>query len=139
MPDRRAGGARRGEAATELAIVVTVLSFMLVATTDFARVFYYYLTVTNCARNGALYGCQDSAHSTDTSGIQTAALSDAGNVSPQPTVTSATGNDSSKNPYVAVTVTYSFSTIVDYLGIPSTINLSRTVQMRVAQKSPNFN
>jgi hypothetical protein len=124
-------------AAAELAVVLApILAFILVAGTDFARVFNASLTIASCARNGALYGSQDTAHSTDTNGIQAAALTDAGSLSPQPSVSSSTTTVGG-NPYVSVTVTYTFTTLVNYPGIPSTMDLSRTVQMRVVQNTPN--
>jgi Flp pilus assembly protein TadG len=129
--------ARRGAALAELVVVLTTLVFILVACTDFARVFYSYLTITNCARNGALYGCTSTQHSTDTAGIQAAALTDTSSLSPTPGVSSTTGTDASGNPYVAVTVTYTFTTLITYPGINHTMNLTRTVQMRVAQGQPN--
>jgi Flp pilus assembly protein TadG len=114
-----------------------VLALLLVGATDFARTFYYYLTVANCARNGALYGCLSTANSTNKTAIQTAALTDAAGLSPQPSISSTTGTDANKNPYVSVTASYSFSTLVSYPQLPSTMTLSRTVQMRVAQGQPN--
>ena len=47
--------ARRGVAAVELAIVLPFLCFLLIVAIDYARIFYFSLTVANCARNGALY------------------------------------------------------------------------------------
>jgi Flp pilus assembly protein TadG len=128
---------RHAAAAAELALIGPILVFILVAGTDFARLFYYYATITSCARNGALYGCLDTAHANDTSGIQAAAQSDASSLSSVPTVTPSTGADANGDPYVAVNVTYSFTTIISYPGIPNTVLLSRTVQMRVFQSTPN--
>src|SRR5262249_40043185 len=102
---------------------------------DFARVYYHYLTVTNCARNGALFGSAKPSYAQDTAGIQTAALADATNLSPTPTVTSATGNDAAGNPYIDVTVRYPFQTITAYC-VSNTITLTRTVRMRVAPAVP---
>src|SRR4051794_26777014 len=82
---------RRGTASGELALLLPVLAFILVAAVDFARVFRAYTVVTWCARDGAVYGSGSSTKSTDTTGIQTAALADASDLSPQPTVTSTTG------------------------------------------------
>jgi len=45
---------RRGVAATELALLLPFLCFLFVITIDFARVFYFDLTVANCARNAGL-------------------------------------------------------------------------------------
>jgi Flp pilus assembly protein TadG len=127
---------RRAVAAVELALLLPFLMFVFVAGVDFARVFYQCVILTNCARNGALYGSQDPTHAADTAGIQAAALADAGNLSPAPTVSSTIGTDSDGNPCVQVTVSYTFQMITNYVGIPSSIGLSRTVQMRVAPVLP---
>jgi Flp pilus assembly protein TadG len=128
---------RRGVAAVELAVLLPLLAFLFVIGTDFARIFYFHLTLTNCARNGALYGSQDPVRAADTAGIQNAALADATNLSPAPLVTSLTGVDSSDgSPYVEVTVRWTFRTITDYPGVPATTELVRTVRMRVAPVTP---
>jgi Flp pilus assembly protein TadG len=123
---------RRAAAAVELALLLPFLTFIFVAGVDYARVFYYYLTVTNCARSGALYGCADGAHAADTSGIQSAAKAESTELAPSLHVTSTTGTDSTGNPFVAVTVSYPFKTIANFPGIPSSATIIRTVQMRVA-------
>ena len=136
-PSRRPVPAgRRAVAAVELAILLPLLVFLFIIGIDFARAFYFQLTLTNCARNGAMYGSMDPAHSTDTAGIQAMALADASNLSPAPTVTSTTGSDAQGNPYVAVTVTWTFNTVTNYPGSPGAIVLSRTVQMRVGPLLP---
>jgi Flp pilus assembly protein TadG len=137
MRYRPARGGRRGVAAAELALSLSLLAFIMVAATDFSRLFSAYLTITSCARNGALYGCLNSSHSTNTSAIQTAALNDAGSMSSTPTVSSTTGTDTDGNTFVAVTVTYPFTTLVSYPGITNSLTLTRTVKMRVAQNLPD--
>jgi Flp pilus assembly protein TadG len=128
---------RRGAAFVELALLLgPILAFIAVAATDFARIFNAYVTVTSCARNGALYGCLDSTYAADTSGIQSAALNDKASLSPAPTVSSSTSAISG-TPYVTVTVTWTFSTLINYPGIPSSLTLSRTVTMRVVQDTPS--
>jgi Flp pilus assembly protein TadG len=122
---------RRGAAAVELAVLLPFLTYMFVGGVDFARVFYYSLTLSNCAREGALYASLDATHAADSTGTQNAALADASGFSPAPTVSSVTSTDSSGNPVVTVTVSYSFKTITSYPGIPSPISLVRTVQMRI--------
>jgi hypothetical protein len=110
---------------------------------DFARVFFPHQTVTNCARNGALYACDPNGFSKY--GSTTAAGAADGTTLTNPTlttsnVTSASGTDRDGNPYVAVTVTYSFPLATNYLTSfvgSSSINLTRTVQMRVAQTTPD--
>lgn len=128
---------RLGAAAVELAILLPLLGFLFVAGVDFARVFYHFLTITNCARNGAVYASYDSDQAVDTAGIQAAALQDASSLSPTPSVASANGVDASGNPYVQVTVTYPFQTFASYPGIPRSITVTRTVQMRVAPRVPS--
>jgi Flp pilus assembly protein TadG len=122
----------------ELAILLPFLAFILVVAVDFSRIFYASMTLNNCARNGALYGCDNPANAQDTAGIQSAALADAPNLSPAPAVTSTTGTDAD-GPYVEVTVSWQFQTITSYPGVPSPVNLVRKVRMRVSQTVPNFN
>ena len=128
---RRVRQLRRGVAAVELALLLPFLCFLFVVTVDWARVFYFGLTVSNCARCGALYGGRHPNAALDTAGIQAEALKDAGNLDlKQVTVTSST--DSSAAPTtVTVTVTYPFGTITRFPGI-SNMLLSRTVTAKVA-------
>jgi Flp pilus assembly protein TadG len=129
---------RLGSAAVELALLLPILGLLLLITVDFARLYYHYSIVTNCARNGALYGGDPTAaQNSPYANLTAAALADAANLSPQPTVSSANGTDSSGNPYVTVTVVYPFTTISNYPGLSNPINLTRTVQMRVAPATPN--
>jgi Flp pilus assembly protein TadG len=131
---------RRAAAAAEIAILGSVLALVMVISIDFARLFLTYLTVTNCAYAGAMYGSQDTTHSTNTTGIQSAAVAEGASLSPalaSANVSSTTGNDANSDPYVSVTVTYSsFTTLITYPGVPHTMTLSRTVQMRVTPSVP---
>ncbi len=127
---------RRAAAATELAVLLPFLALVFVAGLDFARVFYHALTITNCARNGAVYASADPTHAADSAGIQAAALVDASNLSPSPNVTSSTGTDADGNPTVQVTVTYDFQMLTEFLPTGGTFHLSRTVEMRVAPVLP---
>lgn len=110
------------------------LGFLFVIAVDFGRVFYYSQIVTNCAHNGALYGSDPTAAAQSPyTSIQQAALATASNLSPPPTVKSANGTDSGGNAYVKVTAAWRFRTVTKFPGIPNSVNLSRTVQMRVVQ------
>lgn len=130
---------RWGVAAVEFAILLPLIMFLLVLAVDYARLFYYSLAVSSCARNGALYGCDPTAstYSPYTS-IQQAALADATNLTPTPTVTSQTVTPAWGSSYVEVTVSYNFRTITQFPLVPSTVNLTRTVRMRLQQAVPNF-
>jgi Flp pilus assembly protein TadG len=123
---------RRGAAAVELAAVLSLLCFLTVATCDYGRISRDALIVTNCARNGALYA-SDSTYAAQSgyTSIQAAALADA-NLSSTPTVSSTTGTDSSGNNYAEVTVSYTFNTLLNYPGIPSSVPITRTVRMAIA-------
>lgn len=128
---------RRGAAAAELAVVLPVLMFVLIITFDWARVFYYSLTVANCARQGALYGSDPiAAARSPYARVQQAALADAANLAPAPTVTSSNGTDGAGNPYIAVTVTWPFSTVSSYPGITTPVTLTSTIRMRIAPTTP---
>jgi Flp pilus assembly protein TadG len=132
---------RRGAAAVELAILLTPLTVLLMVAIDFARAYFCTLTLNNCARNGALYASDPVAMTTSKyANVQAATIADGTSLS-NPTftasnVTSATGTDSSGNPYVVVTVAYAFPMATGYLGFQQ-INISRQVQMRVAPAAPN--
>jgi Flp pilus assembly protein TadG len=128
---------RRTAAATvELAFLLPLLVFLFAIGLDFARVYSPYVTITNCANSGALYASQDAAHSVDTAGITAAAQADAGDLSPQPSVSSTRLTDANGNPCVQVTVTWTFQTITHFPGVPTTMNITRTVQMRVQPAVP---
>ena len=69
------------------------------------------------------------------SSIAQAAIADGANLNPPLTasdVTVSNGTDANGNPNVTVTVSYTFRAITKYPGLPSTINLTRSVEMRVA-------
>lgn len=129
---------RRGSAAVELAVLLPFLAFIFVIAIDYGRVFYFSLTVENCARAGALYGSDPiaAAQSPYTS-IQQAALAEAPNLTPAPTITSTKGTDASSNPYVEVTAAWTFNSITSFPGVPTATTLRRTVRMRVAPITPN--
>ena len=148
--------ARRAAAAVEFAVLAPFLAFLFVIAVDWARVFYYSIAVRNCARNGALYlSQQQSAKTTSSpytdsgyvnlyvnaaSPVTAAALADAPDLTPTPTVTSTSGSDS-YGPYVEVTVSCPFQTVTNFsVGnflVPSSTNVTRTVRMYVPPESPN--
>jgi len=131
---------RSATAVVELAVLLPFLVMMFLVATDFARVFYFSLTLTNCARAGALYACDPvAAVESPFPDVQSAALADATNISPQPTISSTNGVDASGRAYVAVTASYSFNTVTKFPVIPSQVQLARTVKMYVAANTPNTN
>ena len=133
FPQTRPPGDRRhGVAAVELAALLPFIAFLFAVTVDFARIFYYTQVVENCARNGAVYASNVSSAQSPYANLTAAAQADAAGLTPQPSVSSASGTDAAGNAYVQVTVSWTFRTITAFPGIPSSVNISRTVQMRVA-------
>ena len=146
---------RPGAAAVELALLLPFLAFMFVIAVDWARIFFYSIAVTNCARNGALYMAQQQSAKTisspytdsglvnlyfnSPSPVTAAALADAPDLTPTPTVTSTTGSDG-YGPYVEVTVSYTFQTVTDFsvgsFVVPSSTDVTSTVRMYVPPESP---
>ena len=122
---------RRAAAAVELALILPVLCSIAAITIDYSLLFYHWSTITVCAYNGACYA---SLNPTATSSaVSNAALVDASNLTnPAPTVGSpVTSTDSSNNKYVAVTVSYTYTTHFPWPGLPSSVALTRTLQIAV--------
>jgi Flp pilus assembly protein TadG len=130
-PNPRNGSSRRGAVVVELAVMVPFLCFCFVVGLDFCRVFYYTQAVQNAAAAGASYGCQSSTNAADTNGIKAAGQADVADLNPVPKVSSSQGTDADGNATVSVTAQYTFNTITNYPGIPSSTTLKRTVTMRV--------
>jgi Flp pilus assembly protein TadG len=126
---------RRATAATELALLLPWLVIIFGATVDFSRVCRAYEVVTWAARDGAYYGSMSATNSTNTTGIQTAAQADAGDLNPLPTIASTTGSDTDSKGvsynYVEVTATYTFTTLTQIPGIKHSYTLAHTVRMQV--------
>jgi Flp pilus assembly protein TadG len=122
----------RGQGLAELALLLPLFLVIALGAVDLGRFYYSYVTVTNSARSGAAFAAQNPANSTDLPGITSAALQEVSGLSASPTVTSSTGNDASGATYVRVTVQHTYSTLFDLPGLPSSVQLQRTVQMRVA-------
>jgi Flp pilus assembly protein TadG len=131
MPDLRPRIGERAQALAELAVLVPILFLLIIVATDFGRFYYAQVTVTNGARTGAQYGSASAANAGDLPGIQAAANGDMANLSGA-TISKTTGNDATGNPYVRVTVTYAFSPIFDWPVLPGSVDIERSVQMRVA-------
>lgn len=124
---------RPAAAAIELAALLPFLVFVSVISTDWARLFYYSVTIESCARNGALYASDTvSQAQSPYSNLQQAAMADAPTLDVTATVTSSNTVDSAGNSAVIVTVSVPFVTITNFPGVPNSQTLSRKVQMTVA-------
>lgn len=129
---RRRGNHRAGAALVELALLLPVLIFMLLAAMDYSRVFYASVIVSNCARNGALFASDPNiANRTQFNTYLDAIQADAVNLdSSLLQVTYSEGTDAFGYGWAEVTVTYPFDTVINYPGIPSHVDISRKVRMR---------
>lgn len=141
----------RGEQASslvELAAMLPVFMLLLVGAVDFGRAYYLAIQVAGAAQAGATYGSQNPH---DTTGMTAAAMDDAPNV-PNVSVSSATSGcecadgtgysaNCSSTPScpsnnvvyrVNITVQGTYTPILPWPGIPSTIALTSSASMRSA-------
>jgi Flp pilus assembly protein TadG len=132
----------------EMAAVLPVLVVLLLAATDFARLYYTNIEVANAARAGAQYGSQSLITAADSKGMKTAAQDDASNLTglsasasqctcmASTNVTACPATYCASNPqatFVEVDTSTTFNTIVKYPVIPSTVTLAGKAVMRVEQ------
>src|SRR5205823_7463650 len=98
----------------------------------------YSQVVTNCARNGGVYASDPfAATQSPYADLTAAAKADASSdIQPDLHVSSSSGTDTNGT-YTKVTVTYTFNTITNYPGIPSSVTITRKVEVRVAPDAPN--
>jgi Flp pilus assembly protein TadG len=138
-PTGRGGRRRRGAAAAELALLITPLSLLIVMAVDLTRVLYAFSTITNCARNGALYASDTTAAADSPyTDYKQAAMADGASLNPalsSAKISSASGSDSGGS-WVSVTVAYDFPVLCGKFFGGSTFTISRTVTMRVAPATP---
>ena len=127
----RARHRRRGAAAVEMALILPFLCLVTGITIDYSLLFYQWTTIATCAYNGACYASLNPSASS--SAVTSAALVDASNLTnPAPTVGSPTfSTDSSGNSFVAVTVSYTYTAHFNWPALPTSVNLSRSVQIAV--------
>src|SRR5438046_8950559 len=77
----------RGIALTEFVLVLPLAFVLFIGILDFGRVFYTAMTVSHAARAGVQYGAQDNIKSGDFPGMEQAARTAAGGVTPLRTMT----------------------------------------------------
>ena len=152
---------RKGQSAVELAVVVPVLALMLVAVSDFGRVFFVSVAVNNAARAGAQYGSEKPQNAADFSGMELAASTDFGCIATKtatcpnfpdwstPTASQCTCTTAIPQTvplcaasycthaptaiYVTVNTSATYNTILSYPGVPSSMTLTGKAIMQVQQ------
>jgi len=136
---------RHAAAAAEFALIGPLLVTMVLATVDFGRFAYNYIAVTNAARAGASYAIMNNYTSTPLSTWKTNVTNAAKAEMTQQVGATNIGNltvtvptptqDANGLRRVQVTATYPFTTLINWqwtgLGLPHTLNMSRTVEMRL--------
>jgi Flp pilus assembly protein TadG len=137
---------QRGSGFIETAILLPVMLLMCCGTMDFARVVYAGIEVASAARAGVQFGALTPGNSGNTDGMVQAALNDAADLGAGVTATarnfcgcnsgttevscSSTTCGTTPSGYVSVTANYTFNTLIPWPGIPQTVVLTRTAQMR---------
>ena len=136
--------ARSGSLSVELALAVTAFLVLAVGSYDFGRFAMAKSRLSSAARAGAVYGIQDFGAATDAVGIEQAARLDADDdalsVSSREVCICATGGETPCGGtcadglpvpvYVEVTVQETHDFLFSYPGVPQTMNLSTTNQLR---------
>jgi Flp pilus assembly protein TadG len=135
-----------GSSILETAIILPVLILLLLGAIDFGRAYYVVIEVSSAAHAAALYGAQNFA---DTTGMVTAATSDASDLSTLATTATygcecSDGSSSvalcASTPvctysvvyYVQVNTTATYNPIFNYPGILGTLTLRGQARMRAA-------
>ncbi len=141
----RRGGDPTGTATVEMAIILPVLILLVLGATDLGRIFYDAVAVSNAARAGLSYGSLDEARAKDSSKIATVAADDSQYVGGM-TITServcecadhsvvdcnsGTCSEGPSRIYVKVSASKTYTTLLPYPGLPSSVSLSRESYMR---------
>jgi Flp pilus assembly protein TadG len=137
---------QRGNALIEFAICAVLLMLITVGVTDFSRLFAVADTAASAAAAGAQYGALSPAHWSDYTGMQTAALNDAGhaagvtatgsntcycNVGGIAVTCPASCNSGTPMTYVTVSVTAPFTPYFSYPWMPSVPSITSVNTVRV--------
>lgn len=133
----------------ELALTLPVLIILLLVALDFARMFNMSMAVTDAARAGAHWGAQNRAAAANVLGMEQVACNSMVDYACTPgTNTTASsfcqcaglsgtisctssGGCATVLVFVTVTASATFSTVMAYPGLPSSVPLSATVTMQV--------
>jgi TadE-like protein len=131
----RQSSTRCAATTVEFALLLPLLMFLFGIGVDWARAFYYHVTITNASRNAAIWGCSDPGRSVDTAGIETIARKDTASLGTGVTVTSSVVTSNSVD-YVKVRVSYQFQSLTGLPGTPSSQTIYQETEMRVMPTAP---
>lgn len=134
---RRERQRSRGQSIVEFALVLPLMLLFLAIAADFGRAYTAYLTVSSSAREGAIYAARSSDNADNESEIiarAEAEVGDGGNIWNEP-ITVDPGPCATVDPQgyrcVQVTVEYTFTPFFPIGPIPDSVDMQRTVSMRV--------
>lgn len=148
---REAAPRARGQGLVEFALVLPVVLLILIAAVDVARLFFAYVTITNAAKEGALFGAISPAcaHATDCQNPNNAdwhTSSDLNDLSPSPSITVTCNGASmpaacSSGSTYEIAVTYPFSFFTPLAGsiFGSPMNLRATASSLVLNDAAAVN
>jgi hypothetical protein len=138
MKPGRTRSKSKGQSLVELGLILPMVVMMLALSADFSRAFSAYIAISSGAREGAAYGMQSVQASQDTAGMRAAVLAESSTIwGVEPQVSFPGCSDGFSRPdgvgydCVAVRVTYNFSPLITIGPIPNSIQMERTVEMRV--------
>jgi Flp pilus assembly protein TadG len=137
----------------EFALCFPLLLLLCLGATDFGRLFFHAVTVSNAAATGAFYGAQSNVASAQIAVMESRATEDAGDLTgvtatatrfcecpgdpPAPIScaeaanTSACSGYGAPRAYVRTDASQTFQTLAPYPGIPSSTSVGRNAFMRV--------
>lgn len=149
----RASRAQAGSALIEFVIALPLLMLLLLGVVEIGRYAYFAIQVGNAARAGVQYGAQNGVTALDTAGMISAAKADGNNsiaalnVTPSSSCQCWDGSSGTPVPcsgscpagshlveYVQVTVSGTVNPLFHYPMLPSTLNVSNTATMRIAEQ-----
>jgi Flp pilus assembly protein TadG len=135
-----------GNILIEFALSSSLLFLIVFGVIDFSRIFTFGCAVQGAARAGTQYGMLSPAHYNDFTGMQNAALANAGSLSGMTATASqfcacsiggprqscpAECVSGSPETYIQIVVSMPYSTLFSYPGIPELTNLSANSIVRV--------
>lgn len=134
-----------GASFVELAVILPMFLLIAVPVVDIGRAIYVSIEVASAAQAGAAYGIQNP---TDVSGMQSASTSGTSNITGVTATATygcecSDGTSSSESCATTPTCTYNYVNYVDvvatapctptfsYPGLPTSMNISREIRLRV--------
>jgi Flp pilus assembly protein TadG len=150
--NRRNRSARRGLAATELAIILPVLVTLVLAAVDLGRFVSLYIALANAARAGAQYGAMNNYGGSTSSSTYTTWVSNVKSAAQNEIVGQYSGFSGTNNVVVSlpsnaadtggvkrvrVVASYNFTTAINWnwtgLGLPHTMTMSQQAEVRLVR------